>query len=143
MTIEVLHKFELDEKTQRRISELYKQLNSIIVQRPLHQILQEDNHVLFVVCKEGDDILGIALMAMYKVISGYRGMVEDVVVDEAHRGKGIGRKLMEKLLEEARHRGLDEVMLFSGHHRKPAIGLYKSLGFQLRPSGLYNLKLSE
>lgn len=143
MTIEILHKFEIDEKIQNRISELYKQLNSIIVQRPLHQILQEDNHVLFAVCKEGDDIVGIALMAMYKVISGYRGMVEDVVVDEAHRGKGIGRKLMEKLLEEARHRGLDEVLLFSGHHRTPAINLYKSLGFTLRPSGLYNLKLTE
>jgi phosphinothricin acetyltransferase len=49
---------------------------------------------------------------------------------------------MEKLLEEGKHQGLDEILLFTGHHRKPAINLYKSLGFTVRESGLYNLKLS-
>ena len=141
MTIEILHKFELDEHVQSQISELYKQLNAVIVQRPLHQILQEDNHVIVAVCKEEKNILGIALLATYKVISGHRGMVEDVVVDQRHRGKGIGRKLMKKLLEEAENRNLDEVLLFTGHHRTAAINLYKSLGFTLRESGLYNLKL--
>lgn len=142
MIIEILHKFELDEKVQLQIRELYKQLNATIEQRPLHQILQEDNHVVIAVCKEKGRIVGIALMATYKVISGHRGMVEDVVVDTAHRGKGIGRKLMEKLIEEAKNRNIDEVLLFSGHHRKPAIKLYKSLGFNLRESGVYNMKLS-
>jgi len=141
MTIEILHKFELDEQVQNQICELYKQLNANIEQRPLHQILQEDNHVIIAACREENAIVGIALLATYKVISGHRGMVEDVVVDSAHRGKGIGRKLMEKLLEEAKHRNLDEVLLFSGHHRTAAINLYKSLGFNLRESGLYNLKL--
>lgn len=142
MTIEILHKFELNEPIQTQIKKLYKQLNASIEQRPLHQILQEDNHVIVAICKEGDNIIGIALLAMYKVISGYRGMVEDVVVDAEQRGRGIGRKLMEKLLEEAKNRDLDEILLFSGHHRTPAIKLYKSLGFTLRESGLYNLKLN-
>lgn len=142
MTIEILHKFELDETIQIQIKKLYNQLNSTIEQRPLHQILQEDNHVIVAICKEGDKIIGIALLAMYKVISGYRGMVEDVVVDVKQRGKGIGRKLMEKLLDEAKNRDLDEILLFTGHHRTPAINLYKSLGFTLRESGLYNLKLN-
>jgi len=141
MEIEILHKFEIDEEAQFQIGELYKQLNATTNQRPLHQILQEDNHVIVAVCKEDNSIVGIALLATYKVISGYRGMVEDVVVDAVHRGKGIGRKLMEKLLDEAKNRNLDEVLLFSGHHRKPAINLYKSLGFSLRESGIYNLKL--
>ncbi len=142
MTIEILHKFELNEQIQSQINELYKQLNATIEQRPLHQILQEDNHVVVVICKEDRNIIGIALLAMYKVISGYRGMVEDVVVDTEQRGKGIGRKLMEKLLEEAKNRDLDEILLFTGHHRTPALKLYKSLGFTLRESGLYNLKLN-
>lgn len=142
MAIEILRKFEIDEKTQFQIRELYKQLNATIEQRPLHQILQEDNHVIIAVSKEENAIVGIALLATYKVISGYRGMVEDVVVDSAYRGKGIGRQLMEKLLEEAKNRNLDEVLLFSGHHRTPAISLYKSLGFSLRESGVYNLKIA-
>lgn len=142
MTIEILHKFELDEPIQIQIKKLYNQLNATIEQLPLHQILQEDNHVIVAICKEDDKVIGIALLAMYKVISGYRGMVEDVVVDVEQRGKGIGRKLMEKLLEEAKNRDLDEILLFTGHHRTAAINLYKSLGFTLRESGLYNLKLN-
>lgn len=142
MEIEILKKSDIDDTVRIQITALYKQLNDNIKQCPLHQILQEDNHVTFAVCSIEQQIVGIALLATYKVISGHRGMVEDVVVDTEHRGKGIGRKLMEKLLEEAKNRHLDGVILFSGHHRKAAIKLYKSLGFTLRDSGVYNLKLS-
>ncbi len=142
MEIEILKKSDIDDTVRHQITELYKQLNDKLKQCPLHQILQEDNHVVFAVCRIENQIVGIALLATYKVISGHRGMVEDVVVHTEHRGKGIGRKLMETLLQEAKKRNLDSVILFSGHHRKAAIGLYKSLGFTLRDSGLYNLKLS-
>lgn len=141
MEIEILKKSDIDDTVRFQITELYKQLNENIKQCPLHQILQEDNHVIFAVCSIENQIVGIALLATYKVISGHRGMIEDVVVDTAHRGKGLGRKLMERLLEEAKHKNLDSVLLFSGHHREAAINLYKSLGFTLRESGLYNLKL--
>ena len=142
MEIEILKKSDIDDTVRFQITELYKQLNDSIKQCPLHQILQDENHVIFAICSIESQIVGIALLATYKVISGHRGMVEDVVVDAEHRGKGIGRKLMEKLLEEAKHKNLDSVLLFSGHHREAAISLYKSLGFTLRDSGIYNLKLS-
>ena len=143
MTIEILHKYNLNDQVQVEIQNLYKQLNDKNKQRPLHQILQDENHVILAACKDEGHIVGIALLATYKVISGYRGLVEDVVVDSEYRGKGIGRKLMEKLLGEAKHLNLDEIILFSGHHRTPAISLYKSLGFTLRDSGVYNLKIAE
>jgi len=142
MEIEILKKSDIDETVRLQITELYKQLNDNLKQCPLHQILQEDNHVIFATCSVEQEIVGIALLATYKVISGRRGMVEDVVVDTEHRGRGIGRKLMEKLMEEAKNRHLDSIILFSGHHRKAAISLYKSLGFTLRDSGVYNLKLT-
>ncbi|HDZ14768.1 hypothetical protein LCGC14_0938470 [marine sediment metagenome] len=142
MEIEILKKSDIDDTVRRQITELYKQLNDSMKQSPLHQILQEDNHIVFAMCTIEDQIVGIALMATYKVISGHRGMVEDVVVDKNYRGKGIGRKLMERLLEEARNRHLDSVILFSGHQREAARSLYKSLGFTLRDSGVYNLKLN-
>lgn len=142
MMVEILKKSDINDSVRFQITELYKQLNDSIKQCPLHQILQEDNHIIFAICSIENQIVGIALLATYKVISGHRGMVEDVVVDAEHRGKGIGRKLMETLLEEAKHRNLDSVLLFSGHHREAAIGLYKSLGFSLRESGVYNLKLN-
>ena len=142
MVIDILCRSEVDGTTQDRIRELFKQLNADIEQRSLDEILHADNPVIFALCKIENHIVGFALLATYKTISGYRGMVEDVVVDKAHRRMGIGRRLMEKLLEEARNRDLDLVMLFTGHHREAAIGLYKSLGFTKRESGIYNLKIS-
>ena len=141
MKIEILASSEVTKTVQNQVSQLYNQLNSKIEQRSLQQVLHTENKLIMAVCREHDHIIGIALLATYIVISGHRGMVEDVVVDSAHRGKGIGRKLMEKVLEEAKNKNLDEILLFTGHHRLPAINLYKSLGFTLRESGLYNLKL--
>lgn len=142
MTIELLKIETLTDALQTEVANLYRQLNADNKQRPLKEILQTDNNVLFVICKIDNQVVGTALLSTYKVISGYRGMVDDVVVDTAQRGKGIGRKLMEKLLEEAKSLGLDELFLSTGHHRSPAISLYKSLGFTIRESGFYNLLLN-
>ena len=141
MDIEILRSEHLSDSLQQQVGNLYKQLNANIVQFPLNEILEDKDNLVLVVCKEQDRIIGIAMMAMYKVISGHKGMIEDVVVDQVHRGKGIGRKLMEKLLEEGKNRNLNEILLFSGHHRTPAITLYKSLGFQLKDSGLYRREM--
>ena len=126
---------------QEQLTQLYRQLNSELTQLPLQAILDSSTTTDVAVCMEQDALLGIAMMARYKVISGHKGMIEDVVVDEAHRGKGIGKKLMLLLLTQARKEGLDDVLLFSGHHRTPAITMYKSLGFTLKNSGLYIKKL--
>lgn len=142
MTLEILTAETLTENIQKQVTELYRQLNAANKQRPLLEILQPDNNVQVIVCIIDNKVVGTALLSTYKVISGYRGMVDDVVVHTAHRGKGIGRKLMERLLEEGKNVGLDEILLFTGHHRLPAIALYRSLGFNMRKSGLYHLRLN-
>lgn len=140
MQIEILRRSDLTSEIQQQAAELYRQLNPDNTQRPLKEILLPENNVIFIICKIDNKIVGTALLSTYKVISGYRGMVDDVVVDAAQRGKGIGRKLMAKLLDEGKKMGLDEILLFTGHHRAPAIALYTSLGFKMRNSGLYSLK---
>lgn len=141
MEIEILRNDVVDLSTQKQVMELYNQLDSNLKQLPLQKILEADNNIVFAICREDKNIIGIAAMVAYEVISGHKGMVEDVVVDRLQRGKGIGRKLMEKLLAEGRNLNLDEILLFSGHHRSAAIKLYTSLGFQLKDSGLYRLTL--
>lgn len=142
MIFEIVTPENITDKIQNQVSILYRQLNADNIQCPLKEIVNSNNNVTVIVCKVDDNVVGTALLSTYKVISGYRGMVDDVVVDSAQRGKGIGRKLMERLLEEANTIGLDEVLLFTGHQRTPAIALYKSLGFTLRESGLYNLRIT-
>lgn len=80
-------------------------------------------------------------MGNYQVISGNKGWIEDVVVDEKVRGRGIGKKLIEKLLSVAKDRELSEVLLFTAHHRLAAINLYKKLGFKQKNSHLYIIEL--
>lgn len=71
-----------------------------------------------------------------------KGWIEDVVVDSNARGKGIGRKLMEKLLEVGKEKKLTEILLFTEDHRKSAINLYSNLGFKMKDSRIYTLQLN-
>jgi ribosomal protein S18 acetylase RimI-like enzyme len=139
MEIKLLGQEDITEELQEQLSELYLQLNAQLKQLQLSTILEVSEDIA--ACFEKNIVIGIAMMANYKVVSGYKGIIEDVVVSEQHRGKGIGRKLMELLLKEAKVRKLNDVLLFSSHHRTAAIALYKSLGFNMKSSGLYVKKL--
>ena len=141
MEIKLLQQHDVTPEIQAQLTELYKQLNSELKQLQLKDLLEYPEYLDVACCLDNNVLIGIAMMANYKVISGYKGMIEDVVVSESHRGKGIGRKLMEMLLERAQLKELDDILLFSGHHRTAAINLYKSLGFTLKSSGLYIKKL--
>lgn len=141
MKVEILKYSEITDNIQLQVAELYAQLNPTENQRSLEEVLAKNNNVVLVICKENSIIYGIALLVTYKVLAGYRGLIEDVVVDADQRGKGIGKKLMNKLLEQAKEIGLNEILLFSGHHRTAAISLYKSMGFTVRNSGIYQLVL--
>lgn len=137
MTIKFLTKNEVSDNLQAQLTVLYRQLNAELRQLDLEAILENEEQTAVVICLDGDILTGIAMMAKYKVVSGYKGMIEDVVVASDYRGQGLGRALMVKLLEHAVIEKLDDVLLFSGHHRTAAISLYKSLGFTLKESGLY------
>ena len=137
MVLTLLKKNEVTPTLQTQLTTLYLQLNDKLKQLELATVLEGEDQTAVAVCMDGETLVGIAMMAKYKVVSGYKGMIEDVVVSSEYRGQGIGRKLMEKLLEHAKSEKLDAILLFSGNHRTAAISLYKSLGFKLKESGLY------
>lgn len=60
----------------------------------------------------------------------YRFSIQDVYVDPSMRGKGIGRKLMSRLIEIARKELCKRVVLDSHSRRKAARALYTSMGFK-------------
>jgi phosphinothricin acetyltransferase len=87
-------------------------------------------------------IIGFAALVLCLVpCKGYVGWVEDVVVDKNYRGQGLGRKLMLELLKIAKKQKLKIVDLSSKLDRIEARKLYESLGFELRDSGIFRLKL--
>ncbi|MEX0289048.1 MAG: GNAT family N-acetyltransferase [Flavobacteriaceae bacterium] len=140
MKIGILKKADITPAVQDQVSALFQQLSPGKKEVSLKKIFERESQITLAYCKNAGRIIGIALMVNYSVISGKKAWIEDVVVDVTARGKGVGRKLMMKLLEVAREKSLSEVLLFTEDHRKSAIHLYQSLGFKLKDSKIYILK---
>jgi ribosomal protein S18 acetylase RimI-like enzyme len=82
-------------------------------------------------------IAGTLTLAMFPAPTGLRAWIEDVVVDEAFRGRGAGEALNREALRLARQAGARTVDLTSRPSREAAGRLYERIGFQLRESRLY------
>ena len=64
-------------------------------------------------------------------------MIEDVVVEESARGRGVGEALVGGALEAAAQAGLETVSLTSRPEREAANRLYRRLGFVQRETNVY------
>jgi len=116
---------------------LIKQLTPNIVEpdnlvKRLEGLINGDNFKYFV-AEDNNEVIGFAGLAWYHIPSkGLIAWVEEVVVDEKVRSKGIGKALMNKLLELAQELKCNRVKLTV---KNPiAIELYKKLGFEITDS---------
>ena len=83
------------------------------------------------------NIVGMATLVVYRVPTGLRGYIEDVVVDEQARGQGIGEALTRACLNAAQKAGAPQVGLTSHPGRIAANALYQKMGFELRHTNAY------
>ena len=90
---------------------------------------------------ENGDIVGILTLAIYRVPTGIRSVIEDVVVDEKVRKQGIGEALLLHAIELAKEAGASGVALTSNPRREAANALYQSIGFKRRETNAYYLNL--
>ena|ERR1700690_1241896 len=84
-----------------------------------------------------EPIVGAACLTIYRVPTGIRSIIEDVIVDESARGQGIGEALVGKLLDIAREKGVKGVGLTSNPKREAANRLYQRMGFRRRETNSY------
>jgi len=82
-------------------------------------------------------IAGILTLIVYPVPTGIRAHIEDVVVEDSYRGKGIGQALTLEALRLAREAGANGVSLTSNPKREAANRLYQRLGFKRRETNTY------
>jgi ribosomal protein S18 acetylase RimI-like enzyme len=87
-------------------------------------------------------IVGTLTLAMFPIPTGVRAWIEDVVVDEAARGKRVGEALTVAAVRLAQDAGARTVDLTSRPSRAAAGRLYERLGFELRESRLYRYEIS-
>ena len=103
----------------------------------------ESPATIFLVAREGDQILGVLTLVVFRIPTGVRAWIEDVVVDDAARGKGVGEALNKAALDEAARRQAKTVDLTSRPSREAANRLYKRLGFEPRDTNVYRFASKE
>ena len=85
----------------------------------------------------GGPVLGSLTLVVFRIPTGMRALIEDVVVDEAARGAGVASALTREALRRAEALGCRTVDLTSRPSREAANRLYQHLGFQRRETNVY------
>lgn len=107
----------------------------------LEAIVYNPDSSLFVARDSQAGVVGSATLAGFVTPTGRHAWIEDVIVDEAWRGQGIGEALTRACIERAREMGLKEVNLTSRPSREAANRLYQRMGFQRRETNVYRFPL--
>ena len=108
----------------------------------LDEIVSSPATVLLLARDGSGAMVGSLTLVLFRIPTGVRAWVEDVVVDEAVRGRGVGESLSRAALDRAAEAGARTVDLTSRPSREAANRLYSRLGFELRNTNVYRYDLS-
>ena len=141
--VEIVQLTEANESALQDINELIRQLSPRLPEcskELLDQIVHDQNIELWV-AQDAGRIVGMATLAIVLIPEGPRGQLEDIVVHEKYRGRGLGEQISQQLIERARARDVQVVTLSSRADRVAANKLYQKLGFEMRETNFYRLEL--
>lgn len=117
--------------------------SSILSPQELDEIISSPTTHLLLAREVGTNrIVGSLTLVIFRIPTGVRAWIEDVVVDLASRGKGIGGMLCRTAIEEARKANAKTVDLTSRPTREDANRLYKSVGFAMRDTNVYRFTIN-
>lgn len=108
----------------------------------LESIVASQATTMLVARDEEHEIVGMLTLALFRLTTGVRAWIEDVVVDETARGLGAGRALVDAALGLAVAAGAEKVDLTSRPSREPARRLYESMGFEERTTTVFRRQLT-
>jgi ribosomal protein S18 acetylase RimI-like enzyme len=96
---------------------------------------------ILLVAEEDGQILGSLTLVVFSIPTAVRAWIEDVVVDDAARGKGLGNALNNEGLSRASAMGATTVDLTPRPSREAENRLYQRLGFERRETNVYRYQL--
>jgi ribosomal protein S18 acetylase RimI-like enzyme len=138
------------EKVQKVTSDVVAAFESLIPQlsrsnpapteAELNDMVASPSSDVFVARVDGN-IVGSLTLVTFRIPTGIRAWIEDVVVDESARGHGVGEALNQAAIEEARGKGAVTVDLTSRPSREAANRLYQRIGFVQRDTNVYRYSL--
>ncbi|HEY8864200.1 MAG TPA: GNAT family N-acetyltransferase [Candidatus Dormibacteraeota bacterium] len=106
------------------------------------QAMVADPAVTVLLAKDGEEVVGTTTVIVYTTPFWIKARLDEVVVDEAARGKGVGAALVTAALDVAREKGAQVAELQSGVQRDAANRLYQRMGFKPRETNVYRIVLS-
>lgn len=134
----------IDEKTMEQVGLLLRKLDPSapeIIPERWKRLLADESFILFV-AEEDRMITGMLTLTCCATLSRDKYWIEDVIVDESQRGKGIGRALVKAAVSHVRDKGCkDTIYLTSNPSRVSARALYRSEGFEGYDTGVFRMKL--
>ncbi len=107
----------------------------------LSALVRDTSSTLMVARNERAEIIGALTLTVYRVPTGVRSIIEDVIVDSSARGLGIGEALIQRAIEVAREKGACNISLTCNPMREAANRLYQRMGFKKRETNAYQMKL--
>jgi ribosomal protein S18 acetylase RimI-like enzyme len=130
---------EASEELLDAIHRLLPQLTEARSPPTLEQLAETVAGQTVLVARDDEDgsIVGTATLVMYRVSSGLKGRLEDVIVDSSARGQGVGEALAREAMRRANNAQVLMLELTSMPYRESANRLYKRLGFVRKPTNVY------
>lgn len=140
-----LHPNEVTPQNLVDINSLLHQLSPQIVPLTKEKLLHVCANARMLVAKEtaSSKLVGMATLMVLEIASGKSGRVEDVSVDESARRLGIGRKLLQGMIDEAVRLGVEKIDLTSNPSRIGANKLYQSMDFEQVETNVYRLRMAQ
>ena len=127
------------------LARLLPQLNPTLEVPDMQRLerLLADPAATLLLAREGDEVLGTTTLIVYTTPFWIKARLDEVVVDQSARGKGVGEALVKAALRIGRKKGAQVAELQSGRgaNREAAHRLYARLGFKIRNSDVMRIEL--
>lgn len=129
------------QKVFKDLNWLLLQLSSVgyqMKENRLKEVIKNKNNYLFAMY-DRNLIIGTITLIKISQIRRSKGLIEDFVIDQRYRGRGLGKKLMLHTIAVAKKLQLSQLVLTSESYRITANKLYKKLGFKIKEINFYYL----
>tara|TARA_B100000674_G_scaffold493977_1_gene517497 strand:+ start:23149 stop:23610 length:462 start_codon:yes stop_codon:yes gene_type:complete len=106
----------------------------------LKAMLADPSTTIFV-ARANEEIVGMTTLVIFRVATGLRAFIDDVVVMTTHQKRRLGERLVRAAINHATSHGIEKIDLTSRPSRETANRLYQRMGFERRETNVYRLKL--
>lgn len=139
----IFRAISLEDSHYQAIKKLLQQLTTRDVKFSVEEYikqLESPNSPLFLL-SDNNNVIGMLTIGLYFSPTGSKAWIEDVVIDNAYRGCGLGKKLVSYAIDYCKSQGIETLMLTSNPSRIAANSLYCTLGFKIKETNVYKMNL--